>query len=160
MMKFLKLLSLPILLFSLTKCASSKFEETPPFKVTEATYTNWVGGVPGVSGTNINITYKADKEILFDSIFYKNNRRKVSYKKVKNETSIMAQFSTSTVNNASDLQMHSNSVEEYGNKPPESKTKVPFDLNDSEVVVSYIENKKTKYHKIKNLKEGKRIFMQ
>jgi len=44
---------IPILLFSILSCKSSKFEKTLPFQIKKASYQHWVGGQPGVKGIKI-----------------------------------------------------------------------------------------------------------
>lgn len=149
----------PLFILTLISCGSFQFEKQPPFTIIEGTYTHWVGGIPGVSGTNINITYKADVEIQFDSIFFKDKKTKVSFKNYNNQTSILGQF----MNKSDDLQLHEESKMEYGNTVPEDlryTNPFPFKLDDNEVVLSYIEDNKTKYFKYSELVKGKRIVTQ
>lgn len=159
-MKLMKYLGLLLFTIGFTQCASTQFEQKPPFTITSATYTNWVGGVKGVSGINVNIIYKAEADIAFDSIYFNGRKTKVSFKKNNNETSILGQFNTSTINSKQDLQLHSDPAKEFGNKPHKPKQIIPFDLKDNEAIVSYKVGNKTNYYKIKNVQKGKPVFMQ
>ncbi|TYP99790.1 hypothetical protein C7447_101395 [Tenacibaculum adriaticum] len=157
-MKKMKLLGLILLALGLTKCASLQFEQTPPFIITKATYTNWVGGVKGVSGTNVNISYTSEKEITFDSIYFRGKKTKVSFKELNGQKSVMGQFNTSKVRSKENLQMHRDASMEYGNIVTIRKEYFPFELKDTEAVLSYIEGEKTKYFKVENLQKGKPIY--
>ncbi len=158
-MKFFKLLSLPLLLVTLTKCASYKLENTAPFNVISATSYSRVGGMPGSPGsTQVKIVYTSEKEIQFDSAFYQNKKAKTSTFSNKNEKTVSAIFYNSTVKK--DVQMHNDSSKEYGNTAPSKEETIPFTLKNNEVVISYIEGKKTKYFKIGNIKKGKPVIMQ
>ncbi|CAM1344019.1 hypothetical protein [Tenacibaculum amylolyticum] len=159
-MKFLKILSLPLLLITMTKCASYKLETNPPFKVVSATYAQFVGGRPeSPGGTDIKVVYTADAKITFDRIFYKNQDAKIGYDEIGGQKSITAKFSSPSVKNK-DMQMHNDPAKEYGNTPPSTDKKSPFQLKDNEIVISYIQGNKTKYYKVSNLKKGKQIIMQ
>lgn len=136
-------------------CASHKMDSKPPFEVISATYLNWTGGVRGVQGTNINITYKATDEITFESIFYKNRQTKVSYKEFNGNTSILGQFQNKTDHRLKNLVMEGDAKKEFGNKPTEKMEKLPFELKDTEAAVSYIYKGTKKYFKITNLSEEK-----
>ena len=159
-MKKMKLLGMILLALVFTQCASLQFDKNPPFKVTSAAYTNWVGGVEGVSGTNVIIGYTSVNDVAFDSIFFRGRKAKVSFKGSDAKKLIMAQFSTSTIQNKRDLQLHRNGVQEYGNQPPVVKEDFPFELKDDEAVLSYIEGDKTKYFKVENIQKGKQVFYQ
>lgn len=159
-MKFLKILSLPLLLITLTKCASYKLEKNPPFKVVSATYSHFVGGRPeSPGGTDVKVVYTADSKITFDRIFYKNQDAKVGYDEIGGQKSIIAKFSGVSAKNK-DMQLHNDPAKEFGNNPLSADKKSPFQLKDNEIVISYMQGNKTKYYKINSLKKGKGIIMQ
>ncbi|MDY0780441.1 hypothetical protein [Tenacibaculum sp. IB213877] len=151
----MKILSVLVLAIGFIQCASTQFDKNPSFTITSATYTNWAGGVEGVNGTNVIIGYTADENVNFDSIFFRGRKAKISYKGSDNQKYIMAQFNTSAIQNKRDLQLHSNGAKEYGNQPPNTQEKFPFELKNDEAVVSYLEGGKIKYFKIENLQKGK-----
>jgi hypothetical protein len=153
-MKLIQLLGLFLITLGFSQCKTMKFDKTPPFKITEATYTHWVGGQPGVSGTRIEIRFETNPESAFDSIFFQNKSTKLQRREFKEKVFLTANFNTSKVNSKADLILHSDAKEEVGNKLPEMK-KTPFELKENEAVISYIENGKTKYYKILELKKGK-----
>ncbi|CAL2080117.1 conserved exported hypothetical protein [Tenacibaculum sp. 190524A05c] len=158
-MKFFKLLSLPLLLITLTKCASYKLENTAPFDVKSATSVSRTGGMPGSpGGTEIKIVYFSDKKIKFDSMFYNNKKAKTRTFTENKMNVVSAIFYSTSASN--DTQMHNDASKEYGNSAPAKKEDTPFALKENEVVISYIEGKKTKYFKIGNVKTGKPVMMQ
>ena len=59
-----------MMIIGLTTCKTLKFEKNPPFKITAATYNNWVGGQQGVSGIRVIIGYTTTEKIDFKSIFF------------------------------------------------------------------------------------------
>lgn len=158
-MKFFKLLSLPLLLVTLTKCASYKLENKAPFDVKSATSISRTGGRPGSpGGTEVKITYTSGKEIKFDSMFYHNKKAKTRTFTENKMNIVSAIFYSSSASN--DIQMHNDASKEYGNSAPTKKGNTPFTLKENEVVISYIEGKKTKYFKIGDVKKGKSVIMQ
>ena len=103
-----------ILLFALSfsQCGSLKLENNPPFKVTKATYKNWVGGQPGASGVNVFIKYTSENKIDFDSIYFMNRIVKVELNNVKANKTVIGRFNTSSVNARKDIVLHENATKE------------------------------------------------
>ena len=67
-MKPLKIIALLLLTLSFTQCKTMNFTKNPPFIVAGATYNNWVGGQPGVSGIKVIIGIDSANEITFDKL--------------------------------------------------------------------------------------------
>lgn len=143
-MKKLNLLFFISLLFM--NCASHQIEQQPPFKIISATYSNLANGIK-----TIHINYSSEKNVAFDSIFYNNQKTKVSFKNQENEKVVFGQFKNDNLDGLQDLQMEGNSKKEFGNKPTTKKEKMPFMLKDNEAIISYKEEGKIKYYKIENL---------
>ena len=95
-MKKMKILSILVIIYGFSQCGSLKLEENPPFKITSATYTSWVGGLPGVSGKNVKIVYTSNKDIEFDSIYFSKRKAKLEINNTKNQKMIIGHFNTST----------------------------------------------------------------
>ncbi|APG65785.1 hypothetical protein LPB136_10595 [Tenacibaculum todarodis] len=152
----MKLFSLFAVIATLFQCASLKFEDNPPFKINSATFKNYVGGMPGVSGTNVVINYETSTTVNFDSLFFKGRKAKIELETSGKKNYIKGHFNTSTVNSKEDLVLHKDGKKEYGNKVPEKK--FPFELKESEAVISYLENGETKFFKVENIKKGEEIF--
>lgn len=155
-MKKMKFLGIITIIASLFHCASTKFDSNPPFKVNNATYNKYVGGVQGVSGMWVRVNYEADTTIAFDSLFFQGKKTKIELQTIQNKTYASGHFNTSTVNSKADLMLHSNGKKEYGNKAPEKK--FPFELKENEAVISYLENGETKFFKIENIKKAEAVF--
>jgi hypothetical protein len=157
-MKEIKYLGILAIALSFMQCGSVSFDKTPPFNITEATYTNWIGGQPGVSGTKVFITYSLIASVDFDSIYFKNSASKIELHSKGAKMILIGNFSTS--NRAEhDLVLHIDSKKERNNKPPET-TKIPFELKENEAVISYKEKGKPRYFKIANLKKEATNFYQ
>ncbi|OGS73696.1 MAG: hypothetical protein A3F91_14905 [Flavobacteria bacterium RIFCSPLOWO2_12_FULL_35_11] len=141
-----------LLSFAVFGCCASKVkaQNEAPFKVLEATYTNWAGEQPDKIGTTLRITIN-NKEIQLDSVYFRNNS--ASLKRVDSiENAIFTgSFTTSTIPH--DYILHSDPKEEFGNKPPVTVSKLPFEIKENEAVVSYFFKDKINYYKILEVKQ-------
>lgn len=155
-MKTMKTILIITIFFSFTQCASSKFEEKPPFKIEKTSYNTWVGGQPGVSGTRVEIVLKEKSNINFDSLFFQKKATKVDLNLTSDKTLLIGHFNTSNRQNR-DLILDDNSTKEIKNSLPKVKT-FPFNLKENEAILSYKIGDKTKYFKIKNIKLSKDKF--
>lgn len=142
-MKFLSLLAI---LFGFSQCGSTTFVKKPPFSISKATYTNWVGGVRGVSGTRVEIMLNEKSTATFNALYFQNKKVKVEVKEENNTTFIAAHFNTSTINNINRV-LHSDAKMEINNSVPIA-TEFPFKLKDNEAVVSYTVGTKSNYYKL------------
>ncbi|KGL62556.1 hypothetical protein [Polaribacter sp. Hel1_85] len=147
----MKILSILTIIFSFSQCGSTNFETNPPFKIDSAKYYSWVGGVPGVSGINVQIQLKNTSPIEFDSLYFRKKSTKVE---IKDASLLIAHFNTSK-RNKPDLILHSDPKKELKNKIPEPDN-FPFELKDNEAVLSYHLGGETRYVKIKNIKKQDR----
>lgn len=145
-MKFLSILTIII---GFSQCGTTKLIKNPPFKIESATYTNWVGGVPGVSGTNVEITLSEKATIVFDSLFFRKRATKIDVK----QHILVAYFNTSN-RKKYDVILHSDSKKELKNKIPKPDS-FPFELKENEAIISYKVDNKTKYFKIENIEKLK-----
>ena len=82
-MKTIKLLFFICVACSFSQCSTLKLTETAPFKITGATYHNWVGGQPGVRGTNLIIGIENKSDITIKSIYFKGRKHNPSFEKRK-----------------------------------------------------------------------------
>jgi len=155
-MKTMKLLSIIAILFSFTQCGSIKLEKNPPFKLEKATYHHWLGGQPGISGTNIEVRLKENSNIDFDSIFFQNKSTKVEINTAVNKILLIGNFNTSK-RQSRNLILDYNTVKELENRVPGLR-KLPFKLKENEAILTYIIDNKIKYFKIKNIEKAKPIF--
>lgn len=138
-------------MFSASKCDNSqKMIESPPFKTGEIICEGWESEKNG-SGMNLFIPITAGKEIELDSAYFRGNI--VKLEKVKRDSYLVyiGRFKNTSLSNR-DIIMHSDPKKEVGNVPPLPKKKMPFELKENEAVISFIENNKEKYYKLKNIK--------
>jgi hypothetical protein len=156
-MKTLKTLMALLIIVSFTNCGGTKFTKNPPFIITSATYNHWVGGVPGVSGTNVRISYTAESSVVFDSIYFLKRSLKLEQRESKGTKLIMGYFKNNDPSLKADYILHVIVEKEMRNKPPVLNN-FPFELKENEVVISYKEGGRTKYFKIKSLKSVQSEF--
>jgi hypothetical protein len=152
-MKAMKTVSIFLFLIGFTQCGSTSLVKNPPFKIESATYTNWVGGVPGVSGKRVTIKLSEKTNITFDSLFFQKRKTKIELIEANGVTVLIGHFSTSKAQ-ARDLVLHVDSTKELKNKAPKPDT-FPFELKENEAIISYIVGNETRYYKIENIKKEK-----
>ena len=147
-MKTIKTFSILTILLCLSQCGVSKFDENPSFIVKNATFSTWVGGLPGVRGTKVEISIIDNSSILFESLYFQNKITKVEKVITNSKTMLIANYNTSKVLNDKILDI--NPKKEIKNQLPKVEN-FPFQLKKNEAVLSFIENGKTKFYKIKNI---------
>lgn len=155
----MKLVGIIIVFLLLTQCASTKFDKEPPFKVHSAVYNNVVGGLPNSGFLKLSINFSSEKKVDFQEVYFNNQKAKSFVEKGKKGDLLVAQFPTNNIGE-SNLELHKNPKEEFGNKPPVQKEEIPFQLKENEAVIAYKIEGKINYFKIKNIQKGKSIFMQ
>ena len=143
-----------LIMVSFSNCSSAqKLQKDPPVTIKNAYYQNWVAGVKG-GGSGINLFIEIDdyskSDIQFDSIFFRGKMSKIETKP-DNPNLLIGRFSLST-NQQEDIIMSNEPFAEYGNEIPKNKSKIPFELNANECVVSYKDKAKTKYFKLEKIK--------
>lgn len=153
-MKTFKFFATLLILVVFSKCATTQFEQNPPFVITSAVYNNWSGETSAKKGMTVNIAYTSKYVMKFDSIYFFKRAEKLTMSKVKDKKLISANFSSKV---KPDIILDDNSTKEINNKFPEIK-KLPFELKQNEAIISYKIKDKTKYFKIKSIKKGKTIF--
>jgi hypothetical protein len=156
-MKSIKLLVFICFAFSFSNCNTLKLTETPPFKITGATYHNWVGGQPGVSGTNLIIGVENDTNIAFIKIYFQNKVVDARIEDRKDKKYVIANIDTSNrreigIESKEDLEEKIKKKSRYKLNP------VPFNLEPNEAVISYMSGKKTYFYKVSKIKKTETIF--
>ena len=142
-----------IILASITffGCGTSKAKaQAHPFKVLEATYVNTVVEQADLVLTTLKITIN-NKEIKLDSVFFRNHKSPL--KRIESTENPIFTGGFTTSNLPHDYILHSDPKQEFGNKPPVTSSKLPFELKDHEAIVSYIYKDKIKYYKISKVKQ-------
>ena len=151
-MKPLKLLVLICVAISFSQCKTMKLTETAPFKVTGATYHNWVGGQPGISGTNLIIGVENDANITFKKVYFQNRIVDANLTNRNEKKYVQANISTS--NRDDSTLVKEGSVK----KPKIDPEPIPFNLKLNEAVISYMVGKKTYYYKVSRIKKTDTIY--
>lgn len=141
--------ALSIALFS---CGASKAkaQNEHPFKVLVATYAISVGDQSDLAVTNLKITIN-NPEIKLDSVYFRNH--KAPLKRVDSIENLLFIGSFTTSTTLHDYILHSNPKQEFGNKPPITVSKLPFEINENEAIVRYFYKDKINYYKILEVKE-------
>lgn len=151
--KSTSLLFLLIILFS--SCSSAqKLQSEAPIKYGEVYCETWVAGVRG-GGSGINLfiplSKEAPKSVQLDSVYFRG--KGTLLEKIEGEKTLYVGRFQTNFNQMQDIVMSSDPNEEYGNEAPNLDEKIPFELKDSECVVSYKNGDETKYFKIVNVIE-------
>lgn len=159
----IRLLILPVILFSLSQCCSTKegFQNKTPFSITDSFYQDWMGGQPGISGTTVQLIVTDIKEnVIPNYIYFKNRKEKIDVKTTgKKDVLWIANFSDNFKNPVKkELIMDADSTKEFGNEPPAITTEPSFDLKEHEAVISYSVNGVLTYHKIVDLTKKESLF--
>ena len=139
-----------LLSFTFFGCCVSKAQNNHPFKVLEATYAKTVGEQPDLVLTTLKITTN-NKDIQLDSVYFRNNIASLKRVDSIGNSLFIGSFTTSKTPN--DLISHADSKEEFGNKPPVTVSKLPFEIKENEALVSYFYKDKINYYKILEVKE-------
>jgi len=151
-MKVLKILSIVFLTLIFTQCTTLKYVNYPPFKITGATFNNWVGGRPGVSGIKVNIAYQSEDKIAFEKMYFSHRSTKIAMRTVKGKTYLIGHFNTST--REEEFRIKGNTLPTKAIQQPE----IPFKLEKNEAIISYKKGTVIKYFRIKNIKKTTTII--
>ncbi|WP_157607926.1 hypothetical protein [Seonamhaeicola sp. S2-3] len=121
------------------------FETKPPMQLGNVYYQHWVSGVKGAgSGYNIFIPIKSNSnKTVLDSVYFKGKKAKLEQR----DNLFIGRFKLE-LNPKEDVILSNKPFAEYGNKAPKLPEKIPFELNETECVVSFMENGEVKYFKI------------
>lgn len=143
--------------FLLAQCSCSKqvFKKTPPFDISDSHYQEWVGGIPGASGTSVHINLSAiDEGVQPDSLFFRQSKAKIDVKNAEKGHLWVANF---RADSPRDINMHSDPQKEYGNAAPKMEV-FPFELEKDEAVISYYSKGKLVYYKLSDLQKKETLF--
>ncbi len=128
---------------SFYNCSSAKMlQNESPFEIGEAYYQE--------SNTDINvyIPIKSNpNNTILDSVYFQGKKTKLE---LESASLAVGRFKTESTQKQ-DIIMSNKPYAEYGNKIPKLSEKSPFELKENECVVSYKEENKFKYFKIKNV---------
>ena len=152
MKKFIGIGFIILTIITFFGCGTSKAKAQykHPFKVLEATYANSVVEQTDLLVTTLKITIN-NKEIRLDSVYFRNHKAPLKHVESTKNSVFTGSFTTSATPH--DYILSSDSKEEFGNKPPVTVSKLPFEIKDNEAVVSYVYKDKIRYYKILEVKQ-------
>ncbi len=127
-----------------------------PFKVVRATYNNWVGGQPGAKGIHVKIIID-NPSVQLDSIYFRNQKIALSKEENTDKVLFIGNYIAQYVRN--DMQLSSDPLVEYGNKPPPIITDKKLAVKYEEAVVNYQYKGMVRYLKIEKLKKTATEYM-
>lgn len=145
-MKALKsLITLFVLIVCICSCSSSKYalQKQAPIQLTQTYLQHWTTGVAiGSSGVNLYFTnlYPNHAGIQMDSVYFRKMKGKLMPLKGQYFSRL-----TKRLTNEEDNALT-------------TKGFSPFQLENRECVISYIENGITKYYKVSNIEEKEGVY--
>ena len=149
-----KVLSLLFAFFLMTMssgCKTNVVQKKVPFTIDEKTYFHWVGGKQGTRGTTIRITgFTTTLNLSFSKIYFQNKEFDVVPQFNGNDFVLEATLSEFM---PPDRVMSSDPLEEYGNAPPQTGNKIPFELEKDEAVIMYAVSGSESYVKVTGVKK-------
>lgn len=161
-MKSIKLVVLICVAVSFSQCKTMKLTKSAPFNVTGATYNEWVGGQPGVSGTNLIIGVANDANITFKKVYFHNKAVDARIEDKNGKKYVIANISTSAkrilVARATTTINGGAVMSDKNNKPKIKRETIPFNLEPTEAVISYMSGKKVYYYKVSKIKKTDTIY--
>jgi hypothetical protein len=159
-MKALKIICLLVLTISFAQCKTVKLVQNPPFTITGATYNNWVGGQPGIKGTNLVIAIENKLNTTIKSIYFRNKKNTVSIENRKGKEYLVVNINTSSVI----VGVKKDIVKAKGVKTTKTtplkvnSPTIPFKLDTNQAVIKFMVGKKTFYYKVSNIKKTETVF--
>ncbi|CAM1358111.1 conserved exported hypothetical protein [Tenacibaculum litopenaei] len=159
-MKLMKLFSLLFLSLGFIQCGSTKFDQTPPFKILSAKMTHITGGVPGVSSLDVYLQYTAATKPTVKHLYFRGKKTTAIIEQKLDNPYIVARFKEEDNAERYDLELQKDVKKEYGNTTAKKAEKFPFELQQNEAVLSYEVNGKLRYYKISNIKENTPVRMR
>lgn len=138
-------LALLFLALLFTGCGGNKnLQDTPPAQFQNAYYTTDAGSLTFYLPVSAIQTNRVD----LTGVYFQG--RKADLERDPRQPGLyIANFSTGK----RDMIMSSDPREEYGNKVPETQEKVPFNLDDDEAVIIFLENDIQKFYKLSGIEE-------
>ena len=134
-----------ILLFAVLGCGGQqqfKFEQQNVLQFENAQFQKWVAGIKGGgAGYNLIFVIKEPKDIVLDSVYFKKWKVKLLSDKIHHYSAIINDGSNNMADHpvSGTIQMENES---------ELATDTPFELEENEAVISYLEGSSRKYYKL------------
>lgn len=150
-----------VLAFSLVGCSSQKkMVENPPFDLGEATCQAWKGGRAETgSGLLLEIPVMGDAsdQVKLQQAYFRGKITDVKMEAIEGGWVAKANFMDGNAEKK-DMVMHADSKQEVGNQPPNRDGKFPFELEQDQCVLSYMEGDSVKYFKLEGIKEKQALI--
>lgn len=139
------LLSATLVTVLFSSCAGNKdLQEKAPVKMDNPYYTSQ----GDVIKFYLPVSAIQTNRISLESVYFRNNKADL----IASPDSSGVYMATINLSKT-DMIMSSDPKEEYGNKMPQMKEKIDFELKDDEAILIFTQNSKVKYYKIKGVKE-------
>ena len=155
--QYLFLSVIAIVSLSFSQCASThKLQETLPITIGQIYYQNWTSGIKG-GGSGINLYIPIENKpvnMVLDSVYFKNKRGKLEQ---LSDSLYIARFTNNAIIKT-DIIMSNDPYAEYGNTPPLRQQETPFELDDNECVLVYLEGDKYNYFKWSGIIKKEPVF--
>lgn len=152
----LKLILGGLVLIALQSCGNSKkSQKNGPIDLQQAfyTYTDKEASGPRRLELYLPVNAQIRPDVELDSVFFRG--RGVPLEKLSGDSLIyVARFSLSS-GEKSDRIMSADPRDEYGNKPPVVLSKLPFELERDQAVITYKKDGETNYFKVVGIEERK-----
>lgn len=142
----------------LTSCSSQKKLVTNvPFTIGDGYCQEWTGGKEeSGKGILVKIPVSEMEGYTLEGIYFRGQMSSVSMEEKNGQKYAVANLQKLS-NAKPDIVMHADPKQEVGNQPPRMKNKeeldFPFELKDSEAVLSFSKKGKTKYCKVSGIKD-------
>lgn len=148
--QLLKYTVIAAVLIGLYQCSSRKWVKDPPFALGEVVFENMtIKGSDSI--VTLYIPVEEGKTVLLDSVYFRKQALKLE--KIQRD-SYLVYRARYTLFPKPDMILHTDSQQEFGNKPPALGKKWIGVLQDNEAVVRYLWKGKIQYFKIENIKES------
>lgn len=157
MNRILLIVGLSFVMMISSNCQSGKKLNSPSltaknhFTVSNATYTKWIGGQPGVNGYLVSFTID-NTAIQPDTLYFRNMKTLVKFQEDNSGTTFAASF---MLPKKADFILDENPIKEFQNTAPILTKNIPFDLKPDQAVIHYLFKGKSFYRIIENLQEVK-----
>ena len=153
---FMKPVMIAFIIVLFTQCGRGKpnaqdkyvLDPNPPFQFADVYFQKWVAGIPGGgSGTNVHFTLTDfSRDVVIDMVYFQGQATKAQISP-QTRNQFVGYFKN---DEGRDIIMDADPVKESANTP---RPPFPFELNDNEAVLSFLDGNFVKYTKIENIRE-------
>ncbi|MBR9913507.1 MAG: hypothetical protein GYB32_01565 [Algicola sp.] len=143
-----------VFVVSFSRCSTAqKLQKEAPLDIGDVYFQRWTGGVKG-AGSGLNIFIPTEQSaVILDSVYFREKVAKLELTETDDSHLYIGRFKTAFNEPDTDLVLSSDQKEEYSNQLPKKKQELPFEISDTECIVSYRKGEKQYYFKISNIQE-------